>query len=109
MAYFSNSWLYRDACDLYKAKTGIENLEEDEKKFLKAFYDIKSDSIGKQIYYNSVYKFKRSMPKLLVYIYITIEFKKAFREAPVGLCKSRNIFAKKMLFDAMKAYCKISD
>jgi len=109
MTNYSKNWLYYDACDLYKSYTGIEKLEDDEKEFLKAFYNIKTDSIGKQIYYNAVYKFKRRSSKTLVYIYILIEFNKAFKEAPISLAKARGILVKKMLFDSMKTYCKISD
>ncbi len=111
MGYYNNDWLYQDACDEYKRTAGIDKLEDDEKVFLKNFYDTKNDSQSKNIYYNAVFKLKRNNPKFFVSWCIKRTIKRYFikQKAPKGLINASDIFAQKMLFDAIKQYCRISD
>ena len=111
MSCFTKNWLLQEYTTLYIENTGVDALEEDEKEFLKSFFDAYSNSKGKEIYYKTVYKFKKNYPKFLIFFFLKKELKKAFttKKAPDSFIKLSDEFAQKMLFNAMKAYCKISD
>ena len=108
---YDRNWLYHEYVDIFKSLTGVEELEDEEKEFLRSFFDTYSNVDCKNIYYSSVYRFKRFYPKAIVYFLLKRDLKKAFiiQKAPISLIKISNKFSEKMLFDAMKAYCKISD
>ena len=111
MSYFTKNWLLQEYTSLYKDHTGVDDLEENEKEFLKTFFDAYSNSNGKEIYYRTVYKFKKNYPRFLILFFLKKELKKAFaiQNAPEAFKKLCDEFAQKILFDAMKAYCKIQD
>lgn len=111
MSYYSSKdWLYEDAIKLFKEETGSKPLEE-EKEFLKSFFNPYIDGRAKSIYYMAVFRLKRGWYKFVVLFLISRALKKEFKrgENLDALVALHKIFAQKMLNDAIKAYCKISD
>lgn len=84
---------------------------EEEKDFLKSFYNPYTDGRAKSIYYMAVFRLKRGWYKFVVLFLISRALKKEFKrgENLDALVALHKIFAQKMLNDAIKAYCKISD
>jgi len=110
MSYYSRDWLYEDAIKVYKDRTGSKPLEE-EKEFLKEFFNTYNDDGAKSIYYMAIFRLKRGYYKFIVLFLIERALKKKFKsgENLDTLVKLHKIFAQKILNNAIKAYCKISD
>ena len=110
MSYYSSKdWLYEDAIKVYKDRTGSKPPEE-EKEFLKEFFNTYNDDGAKSIYYMAIFRLKRGYYKFVVLFFIERALKKEFeRENLDSLVALHKIFAQKMLNNAIKAYCKISD
>lgn len=111
MSYINNkNWLSKEYINLYFNTVGT-NPTGDEMEFLKDFFDPYNDNEAKQIYYIAIFRLKRGWYKIFVYIFIKIALKKAFKkhEEIDTLIAIHKKFAKKMLNDAIKTYCKISD
>lgn len=111
MSYYnSKSWLYDEYKNLYFNITGTKPTEE-EINFLKEFFNPYNNGGAKEIYYMSIFRLKRGWYKFLVYFLIKNAFKKSFQECENldTLVVIHKQFAKKMLNDSIKAYCKISD
>lgn len=111
MKYTSNSWLSKEYVNIFKDVTGVKKLEKDEEKFIVDFFDISSNSTAKEVYYNAIYRYKRGYPKFFILFFIKRAFKYEFKlqKAPESFIEISDKFAKKMAFDAMKFYCRISD
>jgi len=110
MSYYSKSWLYDEYKRLFLDITGAEPNKE-EKEFLKNYFDPFNETGAKPIYYMAIFRLKRGYYKFFVYFLIAKKFKKDFKKAEnlETLVALHKIFAKKMLNDSIKAYCKISD
>lgn len=110
MSYYHKKWLYDEYKQLYIDITGSKPLE-DEDKFLKEYFDPFNDYGAKEIYYMAIFRLKRGWYKTLVYLLLIRAIKKDFQknENTNTLVLLHKDFAKKMLNDAIKAYCKISD
>jgi len=107
----TNNWLYENYKDEYIKQTGITELEQDEKEFLSSMFNAYKETKEKEIYYDAVYKFKRGYPRFLIFFEINKNLKKAFiqHNAPISLVKAHKVFARRILIEAQKAYCKVSD
>jgi len=110
MGYYSKSWLFDEYKELYVTKTGTKPTDE-EIKFLKKYFDPFNDSGAKKIYYMAIFRLKRGWVKFVVYFIIKKSLKRDFQrgENLDTLVALHHDFAKKMLNNAIKAYCKISD
>lgn len=108
--YYDSLWLYKKHKLLFEDSTGA-NLTNAENNALKTFFDTEKSSPGKEIYYMAILRIKRSWPIFLVYLFICFSLKKKFNqdESLQTLAPLNKIFAKNMLNDAIKAYCKIGD
>jgi len=110
MSYHHKNWLYEEYLKLFLIITEGKATEI-EKGFLKVYFDPYKDGRAKFIYYEAVFRLKRGWPKFAVLYFIKRSFRQDFKayeelKLPV-IC--HKIFAEKMLFDAVKFYCKISD
>lgn len=110
MSIYSKNWLYEEYKALYESTTGSKPLDH-EKNFLRAFFDPYNEGGAKNIYYMAIFRLKRGWYRSLVFFFIKRALKKEFKkdENLKTLVSLYNVFAKKMLNDAIKAYCKISD
>lgn len=110
MSMHSKNWLYEEYKALYESTTGSKPLDN-EKDFLRDFFDPYNEGGAKNIYYMAIFRLKRGWYRSLVLYFIKMALKKEFKkdENLKTLVSLHNIFAKKMLNDAIKAYCKISD
>ena len=107
---YAQNWLIKELENLFEEHTGAK-FEEEEQEFIINFFDTRINSEGKVLYYKSVFKFRRDYPKFIISWSIKRSLKQAFikENAPESLIRISDIFAKKLLFDAMKIYCKIAD
>jgi len=110
MGYYEHDWLYTKYKKVYENITGA-GLSRGEKVSLHIFFNTQEDSLGKEIYYMAIYRLKRGWFPYLVYLIIAHKLKRAFsaKENLNTFIPLHKIFAKSMLNDALKAYCKISD
>jgi len=106
-----SNWLVINYENMYKEKLGVSKLEKSEKKFLRDFFNIQVDFGGKTIYYHAIYRFKRGYPSFYISWKIKNDFKRSFKDldAPDNLILMIDEFSKKMYFDTMKAYCKVTE
>jgi hypothetical protein len=106
----SKNWLYEEYKTLYENATGSKPLD-DEKSFLQDFFDPYNEGEAKTIYYMAIFRLKRGWYRFLVLYFIKRALKKEFKkdENLKILVSLHSVFAKKMLNDAIKAYCKIND
>jgi hypothetical protein len=105
-----SSWLYEDYRLLFENTTGSK-LTKEESEFLKNYLNpLDNLSKGKCLYYLSVYRLKRFYPRFLVYILIKRTLRDDFsQENQDSLVFMHEHFAKYMLNEAIKAYCKLSN
>jgi len=109
MANYNKNWLYNEYVELFVNTTGSDPTKE-EKDFLKKYFDTYDESGAKPIYYMAIFRLKRGWNKFIVYFFIAKSLKKDFKNSKqTALATIYKVFAKKMLLDAIKAYCKISD
>jgi hypothetical protein len=110
MSYYHKNLLYDEYLQLFLDEIGTEPTAK-EKKFLKSYFDPHNSDGAKLIYYMAIFRLKRGWYKFFVYFLIARTLKKAFKkdETLDALVKLHKVFAKKMLNDAIKAYCKIND
>jgi len=110
MSFYNKNWVYQEYKELYVDITGAD-LTDAEDQFLKKYFDPYNDDGGKKIYYMAVFRLKRGWHQFLVYFLIAKNLKKDFNkiEGLETLVVLHKHFAKKMLFNAIKAYCKITD
>lgn len=104
---YNKNWLYENYRNLYSGVTGGELLKE-EKDFLKIYFDPFNENGGKKVYYMAIFRLKRGWYVFFVYFLIARTLKKDFQKVE-NLASLHRVFAKKMLNDAIKGYCKISD
>jgi len=110
MSYYHKNWLYDEYLQLFLDTTGAK-LTVDEKNSLKNYFNTYAEGGAKSIYYMAIFRLKRGWYKFLVYLLISRALKKDFQkdESMNTLVPLHKIFAEKMLNDAIKAYCKITD
>lgn len=104
------SWLYEEHRLLFENITGSK-LTKEESEFLKNYFNpLDNLSKGKHLYYLSVYRLKRFYPRFLVYLMIKRAMKNDFASEKLdALVLVHDHFAKYMLNEAVKAFCKLSD
>lgn len=111
MSKRDSSWLYKDYESLFEYITGSK-LTSEESVFLKSYFNTQDNfSKGKRLYYLSVFRLKRLYPRFLVYYLIKKTFKEDFSQNKNlhALVLVHQHFAKYMLNEAVKAYCKLSN
>ena len=110
MSYYNKNWLYDEYAELFLDATGAEPTAAEEES-LKSYFNTYTEGGAKPIYYMAIFRLKRGWYKFLVYLLISRALKKEFQkdESLTTLVTLHKIFAKKMLNDAIKAYCKITD
>lgn len=110
MSYYNKNWLYDEYAVLFLDATGEEPTAAEE-EFLKSYFNTYTEGGEKPIYYMAIFRLKRGWYKFLVYFFIARSLKKDFQkdESLNTLETLHKVFAKKMLNDAIKAYCKITD
>ncbi len=110
MSKSSSSWLVEDYKTIFENKTGSK-LTKEEAEFLKNYFDPYSNfAIGKQLYYISIFRLKRFYPRFMVYFFIKKTLRDDFANAGFKSLASLHVdFAKYLLNEAIKSYCKFSD
>lgn len=110
MRYYDKNWLHKEYQELFLDTTGTEATKQ-EKEFIKKYFNPYKEDGSKYIYYEAIFRLKRGWPKFAVFYLIKQSFKKEFikHEELESLILLHKVFAEKMLNDAIKAYCKISD
>lgn len=104
------AWLYEEHRSLFENITGSK-LTKEESEFLKSYFNpLDNLSKGKYLYYLSVYRLKRFYPRFLVYLMIKKTLKNDFASENLdSLVLVHDHFAKYMLNEVVKAFCKLSD
>ncbi|MBE0514983.1 hypothetical protein [Sulfurimonas sp.] len=103
------AWLYEEHRSLFENITGSK-LTKEESEFLKSYFNpLDNLSKGKHLYYLSVYRLKRFYPRSLVYLMIKKTLKNDFASENLdSLVLVHDHFAKHMLNEVVKAFCKLS-
>ncbi|MFK5937900.1 MAG: hypothetical protein QM497_05815 [Sulfurimonas sp.] len=107
---YNKNWLYNEYAVLFLDATGEEPTAAEEES-LKSYLNTYTEGGAKPIYYMAIFRFKRGWNIPLVYFFIARSLKKDFQkdESLNTLETLHKVFARKMLNDAIKAYCKITD
>lgn len=100
-------WLSSSYVLMFEEATGSRaNIAE--RNFIKDFFNSEFESLGKIIYYEAVFEFKRGFPQLIIYhkikFRILYNFKK--QDAPKSLVAIHSKFAKKLFEFAKRKYCQ---
>lgn len=91
-------------------RLGVNDLEKEEKDFLKMFFNSREDSPGKRIYSESWYRYKRFYPRFMirrsVLKFLDTSFAK-IDEMPELFSRKeiKEILADRIMFEALKSYC----
>jgi hypothetical protein len=100
-------WLISSYILMFEETTG-SRANSIERNFINNFFNSEFESLGKIIYYEAVFEFKRGLPQLIIYYKIKFRvlynFKK--QDAPKSLVAIHSQFAKKIFEFAKRKYCK---
>ena len=102
------SWLTTMYSGIFENTTGSKPTKE-EREFLSKFFDVYTESQGKQIYYDGIFHFKRWVPQPIIYLTIKLKVLYHFKklEAPHSLILLHQQFAKQTFESAKRKYSKV--